>query len=86
MRIVDEDTLRGRVRTLIGIVCAGEGVREVSPAESLVADLNLDSLAIVELFTKIEEEFDLDALGHVEMFDIVTVADVEELVLNIAIA
>jgi acyl carrier protein len=60
------------------------GKRTVQSSDRLVEDLGYDSLAIVELSLQIESRLGLTALAQDDGADVVTVADIEELVMRSA--
>lgn len=74
-----EDELTGRVRTLVGEM-SPLGPREALPEHRMTEDLGFDSLATVELITAIEEEFGLEPIDEESAMDVLTVADLVELI------
>lgn len=79
---MDEQDTRRRVRELIADSCP-RGASAVDSADTLVADLGYDSLALIELFFQLETEFQVGELDSEKAVDMVTVADIEEFVLTI---
>lgn len=58
------------------------GKKAAQPSDRLVEDLGYDSLAIVELSLQIESALGLTTLAQEEGADVVTVADIEDLVVG----
>lgn len=80
---MDSETVRGQVRKLVRDMAPRRPIAAV-PTDKLADDLGYDSLAIIELSMRIEAQFDVAAgEGEQAGTDIVTVADVEELVLRL---
>ena len=61
---------------------APSGKKTAQSSDRLVEDLGYDSLAIVELSLQIESVLGLTTLAQEEGADVVTVADIEELVVR----
>ncbi|NGN67985.1 acyl carrier protein [Streptomyces sp. A7024] len=78
---MDSTTLRETVRTIVGEM-SPLGNRAAHPADRLVEDLGYDSLAVIELSIRIEQDFAL-RLTPTESAttpDVKTVADIETFV------
>lgn len=73
---------RVQVRELIGRM-SPNGPRPAAPEDRLVEDLGYDSLAVIELSLQLESSFGLTDIGSNGVPDIKTVADVENLVVQI---
>jgi acyl carrier protein len=73
--------VRARVRELIRALAPNQSA-QLGSETRLEADLEFDSLALVELAVRLETEFELPALaeGDVADLDIQTVGDVEALI------
>ncbi|MEU1122610.1 phosphopantetheine-binding protein [Streptomyces sp. NPDC005899] len=76
---MDNDTLRAQVRRIVGEM-SPLGAREVRSEDRLVEELGYDSLAVIELSLRIEQEFPLADLGTNATPDITTVKDIEDFV------
>jgi acyl carrier protein len=83
---MDIDLLRSTVRRIVGEL-APLGPRQARPTDRLSEDLGYDSLGVIELSLRLEQEFGLvpesGPEGHP---DIATVADIEEFVAQQLIA
>ena len=74
-----DDELGRRVRAMVGEM-SPLGPREALPEHRMTEDLGFDSLATVELTTALEEEFGLEPIDEESAMDVLTVADLVELV------
>lgn len=81
---MNEPNMMIQVCALIGQRCPG-GARRVQPGDRLFAELGFDSLSILETTVAIENEFSIDPIGHTEIFELVTVQDVVDLVARIIV-
>ncbi|MFF7360791.1 phosphopantetheine-binding protein [Streptomyces sp. NPDC008125] len=72
-------TLRAQVRKIVGEM-SPLGAREARSEDRLVEELGYDSLAVIELSLRIEQEFPLADLGTNTTPDISTVKDIEDFV------
>lgn len=73
--------VRSRVRRLIGAM-APSGRASADPNSRLVEDLGYDSLRLLELSIALEEAFALQRIESEDTLSIVTVTEVEDLVLR----
>lgn len=76
---MDSSTLRSKVREIVGEM-SPLGAREAGSEDRLVEELGYDSLAVIELSLRIEQDFDLNALAAGGTPDITTVKDIEDFV------
>jgi acyl carrier protein len=76
---MDSSTLRAQVRRIVGEM-SPLGAREARSEDRLVEELGYDSLAVIELSLRIEQEFTLIDLGAGATPDITTVKDIEDFV------
>ncbi|MFF4583956.1 acyl carrier protein [Streptomyces sp. NPDC000345] len=76
---MDSSTLRAQVRQIVGEM-SPLGAREARSEDRLVEELGYDSLAVIELSLRIEQEFALVDLGTGATPDITTVKDIEDFV------
>jgi acyl carrier protein len=76
---MDSSTVRSKVRTIVGEV-SPLGAREAASGDRLVEELGYDSLAVIELSLRIEQEFALDPAAAGGTPDITTVKDIEDFV------
>ncbi|HEY5835814.1 acyl carrier protein [Streptomyces sp.] len=76
---MDSSTLRGKVRQIVGEM-SPLGAREADSGDRLVEELGYDSLAVIELSLRIEQDFQLNALTSGGTPDITTVKDIEDFV------
>jgi acyl carrier protein len=76
---MDSSTLRGKVRQIVGEM-SPLGAREADSGDRLVEELGYDSLAVIELSLRIEQDFELTALTSGGTPDITTVKDIEDFV------
>jgi acyl carrier protein len=75
-----ETQTRALVRRLVGQLVPGRS-RTIESWQALETDLKYDSLTMVELFIRIEDEFGFDPLAGEELPGLRTVADIEDYVL-----
>jgi acyl carrier protein len=75
------DEIRSQVREIVSNM-APAGKRVAQSTDRLVEDLGYDSLAIVELSLQIESVLGLTTLAQEDGADVVTVADIEDLVVD----
>ena len=78
---MDNGTSRAQVRRIVGEM-SPLGAREANSGDRLVEDLGYDSLAVIELSLRIEQEFTLVDLGTGPTADITTVQDIEDFVVQ----
>jgi len=76
-----EHHLRARVSEVIGQM-SPLGPRQATSEDRISDDLGYDSLAVVELALVLESEFDIQQISEDEAIDIVTVKDVQDLVVR----
>lgn len=77
---MDIETLRSTVRRIVGEL-SPLGPRQARPQDRLVDELGYDSLGVIELSLRLEQEFDLGQENGPEGHpDITTVADIEDFV------
>jgi acyl carrier protein len=78
-----EETIRARVRAVVLSEAPVQG-RAIDDSESvhLVAHLGFDSLSLLELISRLEDEFDLHEVGAEQAAAVETVAEAEALVLE----
>jgi acyl carrier protein len=76
---MDSSTLRSNVRQIVGEM-SPLGAREASSEDRLVEELGYDSLAVIELSLRIEQDFGLNAMSSGGTPDISTVKDIEDFV------
>lgn len=76
---MENQDLRVRVREVVGQM-SPLGPRPAQPGDRLVDDLGYDSLAVIELSLQLEADFGLKAMTGDATADIVTVADIEDLI------
>lgn len=79
----NEQHLRTRVSEIIGQM-SPLGSRQASSEDRISDDLGYDSLAIVELALVVESEFNIKQISEDEAIDIVTVRDVQDLVVKMS--
>jgi putrescine aminotransferase len=82
---LEEDALRARVRALI-LEVAPIKPAEMTGSLALIADLDYDSLNVIELIALVEHELDVAPVTEEQAAEVETVADVEELVLGLIAA
>lgn len=75
------EQIAARVREIVGDLCP-LGEREAQSDDEIIADLGYDSMAMVELSLVLESEFNLEPMDDDQAVDLVTVGDVEELVVQ----
>ncbi|HEY0166635.1 MAG TPA: hypothetical protein VGB75_06290 [Jatrophihabitans sp.] len=75
------EEVRARVLEIVGSMSPA-GKRVATSSDRLVEDLGYDSLAIVELSLQIESVLGLTSLAQDDGADVVTVADIEDLVVR----
>src|SRR5690606_28512113 len=80
-RDMDNGTSRAQVRRIVGEM-SPLGAREANSGDRHVEDLGYDSLAVIELSLRIEQEFTLVDLGTGPTADITTVKDIEDFVVQ----
>ncbi|MGA5798088.1 acyl carrier protein [Streptomyces cellulosae] len=78
---MDNGTSRAQVRRIVGEM-SPLGACEANSGDRLVEDLGYDSLAVIELSLRIEQEFTLVDLGTGPTADITTVKDIEDFVVQ----
>ena len=78
---MDNGTSRAQVRRIVGEM-SPLGAREANSGDRRVEDLGYDSLAVIELSLRIEQEFTLVDLGTGPTADITTVKDIEDFVVQ----
>jgi acyl carrier protein len=71
-----------KVRELIGEM-SPLGAQQASPEQNLVDDLGYDSVSFLELALAIEAEFDIFAIDEEQAANLVTVGDIEELMVKL---
>ncbi|MEV1077630.1 acyl carrier protein [Streptomyces sp. NPDC050211] len=76
---MDSSTLRAKVRQIVGEM-SPLGAREAQSDDRLVEQLGYDSLAVIELSLRIEQEFALVNPSPGAGRDITTVKDIEDFV------
>ncbi|WNI17998.1 acyl carrier protein [Actinacidiphila sp. ITFR-21] len=76
---MDSSTLRSNVRQIVGEM-SPLGAREAKSDDRLVEELGYDSLAVIELSLRIEQDFALDTEATGGTPDITTVKDIEDFV------
>jgi acyl carrier protein len=76
---MDGSTLRAAVRRVIGEM-SPLGQRQADSGDRLIEDLGYDSLAMIELSLRMEQEFSLQAAQPEETLGIKTVKDLEDFV------
>ena len=76
-----EQDSRARVSEIIGQM-SPLGPRQATAGDRISDDLGYDSLAVVELALILESEFDLQQISEEDAIDIVTVGDVQDLVVK----
>ncbi|HTZ44501.1 MAG TPA: phosphopantetheine-binding protein [Jatrophihabitans sp.] len=74
-----------KVRELIGQM-SPLGAQQASPEQNLVEDLGYDSVSFLELALAIEAEFDIFAIDEEQAANLVTVGDIEELMVKLTTA
>jgi len=74
-----------KVRELIGEM-SPLGAQQASPEQNLVDDLGYDSVSFLELALAIEAEFDIFAIDEEQAASLVTVGDIEELMVKLTAA
>lgn len=77
-----EDDIRVLVRDMIADLAPESGA-ETTADKLLIEDLGYHSLALLELAFTLEDEFDLEPLDEETARRIVTVADVEDIVIRL---
>jgi acyl carrier protein len=82
---MDSTELRTKVRQVVGEM-SPLGPREAQSTDRLAEELGYDSLAVIELSLRIEQEFAVGATSTAGTPDISTVADIEDLVERAAAA
>ncbi|SHH24112.1 acyl carrier protein [Jatrophihabitans endophyticus] len=75
--------LTGKVRELIGQM-SPLGETEASSQQRLIEDLGYDSVSFLELALAIESEFDIFAVDEEQAANLVTVGDIETLVVTLS--
>lgn len=75
------EEIRSQVRDIVGTMSPA-GKKSAQSADRLVEDLGYDSLAIVELSLQIESVLGLSTLAQEDGADVVTVSDIEDLVVH----
>jgi acyl carrier protein len=82
---MDSTVLREHVRRVVGEM-SPLGLREARSEHLLVDDLGYDSLAVIELSLRIEQDFALTSVATGGTPDIKTVKDIEDFVEERAVA
>jgi acyl carrier protein len=83
---MDSNTLRTKVRQIVGEM-SPLGARDAGSDDLLIEDLGYDSLAVIELSLRIEQEFALPPAADAgTATDIRTVKDIEDFVEERAVA
>lgn len=81
MAEVRTDELQRAIRGVIARLSPSRPAA-VEPGQRLIDDLAYDSLALIELALALEDEFRLTPLSDYDSLDIVSVGEVEELVVG----
>lgn len=76
---MDSTALRAKVREIVGEM-SPLGAREANSDDRLIEELGYDSLAVIELSLRIEQDFALATVSTGGTPDIATVKDIEDFV------
>ena len=76
---MDSSTVRSKVRQIVGEM-SPLGAREAASEDRLIEELGYDSLAVIELSLRMEQEFALEPATGSGTPDITTVKDIEDFV------
>ena len=61
-------------------LAVGRPRQDLRMSDSIRDDIDLDSLSMMEAMTRVEEEYGIELIDNEEIYDIVTVGDLVELV------
>ncbi|MBO0854829.1 MAG: acyl carrier protein [Nocardia sp.] len=78
---MNDDEVRTQVRRLVARLAPEPGVDPVS-SDALRDGLGFDSLTLIGLALSIKKQFGVDVRGDARAVDVVTVGDVEDLVVS----
>jgi acyl carrier protein len=82
-RVGSETSLRAAVRRMVGDHVSPVRV-DLESSEDLAADLGLDSVAVLQLMTALEDAFAMPEVPETQLLGVTTVGDLEELVVRYA--
>jgi acyl carrier protein len=78
----ESEAVRRTVRRLVAEMMPSGNIADVGPSDRLHDELGYGSLDLVELAVRLEDEFSLPAVSEEEAIDVMTVGDIETLILK----
>ena len=61
-------------------IAADRPRRDLRMTDSIREDLRLDSLALMEVLTRVEEQFDIELIDTAEIYSVVTVGELVQVI------